>query len=78
VNAPQIDAPQEDVGYVPEVRTVMYKGIPYVKVLDERGRPLLDLTCVDALNLAMLLIQEGGEGLDRRVARARRAARESP
>jgi hypothetical protein len=78
VNAPQIASHHEDLGDVPVVRTFMHNETPWIQILDDRGDPLLDMTCVNALNLALLLIQEGGQGLDRRVARTLRESRRSP
>jgi hypothetical protein len=51
----------------PEVKTVEVNGVPYVKIMGLVGEPVLDLTCVDALNLATSLIEHGGFGLAKRV-----------
>jgi hypothetical protein len=52
----------------PSVRTEVHDGVPYLKVLGLLDEPVLDLTCVEALNLAMELIEHGGRGLAQRIA----------
>jgi len=50
----------------PKVRVEHSKGIPSAQVLDI-GVPVLDLTCTDALNLAMLLVEAAGDAQARRI-----------
>jgi hypothetical protein len=58
---------QVDLDDAPEVKTVEVDGVPYIKIMGLVGEPVLDLTCVDALNLAMALIEHGGSGLSKRM-----------
>lgn len=69
-DVPLITTPANDLGDLPRVRTNYFEQIPYVQVLDGYGEPVLDLTCTDALNLAILLIAEAGQALNRQLARA--------
>jgi hypothetical protein len=63
----KVNCPDNEVDAAPEVKTVDYDGVPYVKVLGLLGEPVLDLTCVEALNLATNLITHGGNGLSKRI-----------
>ena len=54
---------------LPAVRTSFFEQEPYVEVIDN-GRPVLNLTTTDALNLGLLLVAEAGQGLNRQLARA--------
>lgn len=49
-----------------KVRVEHSRGVPSVQVLDAM-EPVLDLTCADALNLAMLLIEAAGDAQARRI-----------
>lgn len=61
---------------ITEVRVNYFEQVPYVQVLDDYGAPVLDLSCTDALNLALLLTAEAGQGLNRQLARALPQAQE--
>lgn len=69
-DVPLVATPAGEIADLPRVRTNYFEQIPYVQVLDDRGVPVLDLSCTDALNLAILLVAEAGQGLNRQLARA--------
>ena len=54
---------------LPAVRTNYFEQVPYVEVVDN-GQTVLNLTTTDALNLALRLVAEAGQGLNRQLARA--------
>lgn len=66
---PQIVNPIDDgMSDVPRMRMKFHEGVPYVQVDGIDGAVALDLTCTDALNLAILLTHLAGTALARRVA----------
>jgi len=73
---PLIATPANELGDLPQVRVNYFEQVPYVQVLDDYGAPVLDLSCTDALNLALLLTAEAGQGLNRQLARALPQAQE--
>lgn len=62
-----ITAPAAEVDDTPTVRTVELTSGRYVQVLGLMDEPVLDLTCTEALNLAMKLIEEAGTGFNARL-----------
>lgn len=51
------------------MRVSYFEQVPYLQVI-ERGQVVLDQSCTAASNLALLLVTEAGQGLNRRLARA--------
>jgi hypothetical protein len=66
----QIQTPADELGDLPTVRITTLHDVPYLQVLGYEQQPVLDLTLTDSLNLAMLLIEQAGEGMNARLARA--------
>lgn len=62
-----ITSPPEELDDTPTVRTVPLKGGRYVQVLGLMQEPVLELTCTEALNLAMTLIEEAGTNMNARL-----------
>jgi hypothetical protein len=69
-DVPLLTTPANETSDLPRVRTSYFEQVPYVQVLTDSGKTVLDLTCTDALNLAILLTVEAGQGLNRQLARA--------
>ena len=67
---PLIPAPPNELGDLPQVRVNYFERVPYLQILDDYGQTVLDLSCTDALNLALLLTAEAGQGLNRQLGRA--------
>lgn len=67
---PLIPTPPNELGDLPQVRVNYFERVPYLQILDGYGQTVLDLSCTDALNLALLLTAEAGQGLNRQLARA--------
>jgi hypothetical protein len=67
---PQITGPVDEPVAVPTVSMKHLGGVPYVQVHGLTGEPVLELRCVDALNLAMLLTEAAGGAQARRIDRA--------
>jgi len=61
--------PINELGDLPQVRVNYFERVPYVQILDDYGDTVLDLSCTDALNLALVLTAEAGQGLNRQLAR---------
>lgn len=68
-SAALITTPANEVHDLPVVRVSYFEQVPYVQVIGG-GRVVLDLSCTAALNLALLLVAEAGQGLNRQLARA--------
>lgn len=69
-NVPRIVPPASDgLSDTPAVIVKHHEGVPYVGILDLQGDQVFDITCTDALNLAMLLIQGAGDAQARRIDR---------
>ena len=66
---PLIATPPNELGDLPQVRVNYFERLPYVQILDDYGDTVLDLSCTDALNLALVLTAEAGQGLNRQLAR---------
>ncbi len=64
-----ITTPANEIPDLPVVRVSYFEQVPYVEVI-EGGQVVLDLSCTAALNLALLLVSEAGQGLSRQLARA--------
>jgi hypothetical protein len=64
-----VATPAGEVPDLPVVRVSYFEQVPYVQVV-EGGRVVLDLSCAAALNLALLLVAEAGQGLNGQLARA--------
>jgi hypothetical protein len=52
------------------VRTVYFERDPYIEITPGVGQAF-DLTCTDAMNLALMLISEAGSALSRQAAQYR-------
>lgn len=68
-SAPLITTPANEIQDLPAVRVSYFEQVPCIQII-EAGRVVLDLSCTAALNLALLLVAEAGQGLNRQLARA--------
>ena len=64
-----ITTPANEIQDLPAVRVSYFEQVPYIQII-ESGHVVLDLSCTAALNLALLLVAEAGQGLNRQLARA--------
>ncbi len=74
-NTPQVEKPANELDGLPKIRISYFEEVPYVQVLGDSGKAVVDHSCTEATILGLLLIAEAGNGLNRQLAREAPAVR---